>query len=186
MTVMESTQRAFTLIELLVTLSVVAIIAAMAAPSFFEMIQNTRLVTQANNLVSTIQYARSEAVKQGVQVSIVRKSNTDSVWEDGWTVFTDWDGDGVFDDDGADPLCDVEEDCVIRTQTAVKNITLRTGNHIKEWLAYLPSGYAISSTGLANDTFRVCAKNVDKTKAKKVVINTLGRPEVEDGADQCP
>lgn len=58
-------RRGFTLIELLVTIVVLAVLLTLAAPSFRDVIQNNRVTAQANELVSALNLARSEAVKQG-------------------------------------------------------------------------------------------------------------------------
>lgn len=177
----------FTLIELVVTLVVVAIIAAIAAPSFMTMIRTNRIVTEANDLLATLQLARSEAIKRGVQVTVLRNGNTSSDWDAGWTVFTDWNGNGQFDDDGKAPTCDTGEDCILLTQGALKgNMTLRTGAHFTAWVAYLPTGYSISSGGAGNDTFRLCGSDKNTSDARSIVVSVTGRPDVQVGTNQCP
>ena len=90
----------FTLIELMVTLAVLAVLAGIAAPSFMAMIRDNRITTQANNLVGSIQLARSEAAKRGVQITIRHNGATANNWDNGWIVFTDWDADGAFNPSG--------------------------------------------------------------------------------------
>lgn len=177
----------FTLIELMVTLAVFGIIASIAAPSFMTMIRDNRIITQSNNLVGSLQLARSEAVKRGVQVTVRSTSGTNSVWEQGWDVFTDWDGDGLFEDDGDPNLCEVEEDCLLRAQADLPiSLTLRTGGSYTVWLAYLPSGLPVSSVGNGDDTFRLCSANGDMTNARAVAISTTGRPATTTGTTACP
>lgn len=60
----------FTLIELLVTLAVLAIVLTFAVPSFQQLINNNRLTTEVNTLVSALQLARSEAVNRGTEVRV--------------------------------------------------------------------------------------------------------------------
>jgi type IV fimbrial biogenesis protein FimT len=92
----------FTLIELLVTLAIAAIAVAIAIPNFTAFVQNNRLVMQANDLVSALNYARSEAIKRGVRVSVCSRQDDANclgaaTWNAGWLVFVDPDGDGVVD-----------------------------------------------------------------------------------------
>lgn len=54
--------RGFTLIELMVTITIMAIIATMAAPSFFNMIERQRLNRDTENLIAQLAQARSQAV----------------------------------------------------------------------------------------------------------------------------
>lgn len=82
----------FTLIELLVTIAILAIILAFAAPSFVNLIENSRVTTQANTLLTAVSLARSEAVKQGIPTSI---QNEPGGFINGWCVI---DGDLGVDD----------------------------------------------------------------------------------------
>ncbi len=96
--------KGFTLIELMVTIAVAGILAAIAVPSFKSTIQNNRLTTGANELVTALNLARSEAIKRGMTVTVRKvdsnsktKSSSTANWEAGWDVFTDADSDGNFE-----------------------------------------------------------------------------------------
>ena len=69
--------RGFTLLELMVTIAVLAILATVGVPSFQTLVQNNRVVTQTNELVSVLNVARTEAVKRGrpVEVEISSEAN---------------------------------------------------------------------------------------------------------------
>lgn len=62
----------FTLVELVITIAVVAILVALATPSFTSVINSNRLTAQANNLVADLQLARSEAVRRNRTVRVCR------------------------------------------------------------------------------------------------------------------
>ena len=118
----------FTLIELIVTMALAAIILTIGVPSFREALQNNRRATQINEIISTFNIARSEAIKRGVQVTLCKSTNGTSCnttacdastgnncWEQGWITFSDSDGDGTVDavitttEDGATVIA-VDED----------------------------------------------------------------------------
>ena len=88
----------FTVIELLVTTAVLAILAAIAAPSFNAMFDRWRVYQTAEALQSSLMLARSEAIKRGGNVYLERLPNTtvgcvtDGTtidWDCGWVVFFD-------------------------------------------------------------------------------------------------
>jgi type IV fimbrial biogenesis protein FimT len=99
-------QLGMTMIELLVTVSIVAILATMAAPSLREMVENNRLTALNNQLVSTLNYVRAESVKRAFPVTMCVRNSTGSGcatsggFENGWIVFVDCDGDNALDASG--------------------------------------------------------------------------------------
>ena len=65
----------FSAIELMVVVSIISILAALAAPSFTPLIENWRVREASEQLQSTLYYARSEAIKRGGQVVIQKIPN---------------------------------------------------------------------------------------------------------------
>jgi type IV fimbrial biogenesis protein FimT len=86
---MRSTSPGFTLIELLVALLIAGILTGLAVPAFNNFILNDRDIGQINSLVSSLNYARSEAIKQnlpgGITVcpSVNGTSCSGTVWSGG-------------------------------------------------------------------------------------------------------
>jgi len=63
-------RRGFTLVEVLVVVAISTILLTIGVPSYLWTTSSFRISTEANALVGDLQYARSEAVKQGITVSI--------------------------------------------------------------------------------------------------------------------
>ncbi len=67
-------QRGFTLVELMVTVAVIAIVGAIAAPSFRNLILGSRLTGAANEMIAILQTARMTAVGQRATVTVCPSS----------------------------------------------------------------------------------------------------------------
>jgi type IV fimbrial biogenesis protein FimT len=61
----------FTLIELLVTIAVAVILATVAVPGFQNLVGINRQAADFNEILTGLNYARSEAVKRRQEVSVV-------------------------------------------------------------------------------------------------------------------
>ncbi|MEC5212066.1 type IV fimbrial biogenesis protein FimT [Polaromonas sp. CG_9.5] len=85
--------RGFTLIELLVTIALVAILMALAVPSFSDAALSSKLAANANRLAASATLARSEAIKRNSSIKLCISTNGNSCittggWEQGWIVLT--------------------------------------------------------------------------------------------------
>jgi type IV fimbrial biogenesis protein FimT len=83
----------------MVTIMLIAVLLGIAVPSFRNFIQNNRLTTHANDFITSMNYARSEAVKRGVSVQVTATVGTDTndEWGPGWSIWIDADGDSTLD-----------------------------------------------------------------------------------------
>jgi type IV fimbrial biogenesis protein FimT len=167
----------FTLIELMVTLAVAAILLTLAVPSFREIIQNNRLVSQANEFVTALNVARSEAVKRGVRVTVCRSNDATAAspcskgadWADGWIVFVDSNNSAQRDAG--------EE--VLRVNGPLPGGLTGTGNgNVADYISYLPSGStALTSGAFQAGTVHICG--TETHKGRDVVISATGRARVD-------
>lgn len=73
----------FTIMELMVVVAVVAVLSAIAAPSFRELMANTRIKTTASDIHLSLLRARSEAIKRNSNVTVAASGGG---WVSGWTV----------------------------------------------------------------------------------------------------
>jgi type IV fimbrial biogenesis protein FimT len=86
----------FTLMELISVMLIVAILAAIAVPSFKYVTASNRVASEVNAFLGDLQYARTEAIKEGQPVTVCASSNgtsclgsANTTWETGWIIFPD-------------------------------------------------------------------------------------------------
>lgn len=80
-------QSGVTLVELLIVIVVMAILTALAVPSFRTMVINNQVRSFTNNLYASLLLARSEAIKRNTNVTVCASSNGTSCtgsWSAGW------------------------------------------------------------------------------------------------------
>ena len=80
----------------MVTISVVAILATIAVPSFVNLMAKQKVESLAGEFSAALSFARGEALRRGTPVSVCRSSNGTACggsWGNGWIVFVNTDGD---------------------------------------------------------------------------------------------
>jgi type IV fimbrial biogenesis protein FimT len=95
----------FTILELMMTLTVASVIMALAVPSFRDFIKNSRMSGASNDLLASLQLARTEAIKRRHSVAVCASANanaavpgcTGSFNGAGWVVWDDVDNDSAID-----------------------------------------------------------------------------------------
>lgn len=73
-------ERGFTLIEMMVVISIAAILLALAVPGFNALLADSRMESRTQALLSSVQFARSEAIRSNANVylcALNTKSNLD-------------------------------------------------------------------------------------------------------------
>lgn len=143
----------FTLIELIVTLAVLAVVMAIAAPSFTYVRNNARLSGATNEVIASLQLARMDAIRLNGRVTVCRsadgtKCESGDVWAR-WITLADTNRDGVAE--------------VVRVAEAPVSIELRASpNAADSKVEFRADGLARKSDGtLLKAAFGVCMP-VDK------------------------
>lgn len=163
----------FTLVELMLTLTVVAILLAVAVPSYRSFVQSNRAASQANAVLRALTYTRSEAVKRAAVVTICQSGDQSSCgggtsWEGGWIVFSDVDQDGALDA-GTDTL-------------------LRVGNGLSGGSTLTAGagfvGYAASGAAMNTTQFTLTPADCQGDMRRLIAVTPSGQVTIQNAS--CP
>lgn len=164
----------FTLIELLITVAIVAILLGIAIPSFTTLIQNNRLTSITNSFLTSLSYARNEAVKRGSQVTMMN-SGVAGNWSSGWDICVDADSSNT---------CTYPTDFRLRIVDAIPaGYSISTGNSdYSRFAGFIANG--LPSNTSIGETFTVCETS-NNVPPKIVRIIATGRASVSAGVGPC-
>lgn len=163
-------ENGFTLLELMVILAVGAIVLSFGVPSFRAVVLDSRMVSDANQFVTSVNLARSSAVRFQRNAVICTSSDffaatptcsgtTD--WTEGWVVWVDKDRDGAID---ADEVISVGEPLDDGTSFSATTA---------DRFVYDSRGFGQS----AGDTLTLCDDRSNET-GRTVSVNAIGRTSV--------
>ncbi len=170
-----------TLVELLIVLSIAAIVLTLGVSGFQGLIAHTRMTNAANGLIAHLQFARSEAVKRGADVSVCPSANgaacvvaNPSVWQIGYVVAI-LDGNSPPNVTTLLRRVDAEE---------MRGLTISSGGRMR--FTFQGDGTA----GGTNGTLTICDSG-DSSNKRAVLVSKIGRVRVSDygsGGDAltCP
>jgi type IV fimbrial biogenesis protein FimT len=125
----------FSLVELMVTVAVLAVVLAIGFPNFAGLINSNRLTGSANEMVASLQLARSEAIRLNSRVLVCPSANNTSCDAGG-----DWNNWITVVDGGA----------VLRVSNAKTPLQLRSSATISggdDEIVFRPDGLARSADG---------------------------------------
>lgn len=159
--------RGVTLIELLVALAIVAILGAIAAPTFRDLALNSARTATVNDFFHALFLARSEAIKRGQIVSLCPSADGQScakqqgAWTQGWIVFVNKDRD--------EPVVRDEDEPLLAVYRPRENISIESN---RASYSFRPHVQAV-----VNGTIVFCDPR-GSAHARAIIISHTGRPRV--------
>jgi type IV fimbrial biogenesis protein FimT len=168
--------KGFSLMELLIVLAVLAILLAIAAPSFDAMIKNNRLSAQTNEFILSLMRARSEAMNRIQRVTVCPSATGTSCagtggWEQGWLVFTEL-------HDSQNATVDSGDNILMVKQTLSGNNTLRGNTSVASYVSFVGTGFTQLTNGNAQTGTLVLCDDRGFASGKAVILYAAGRPRV--------
>jgi type IV fimbrial biogenesis protein FimT len=173
--------RGLTLVEVLCTVSIVAILSAIAIPNLGDLRRSVARRTAVNELMHAVFLARSKAIMTNSVVSLcpsgngIRCGEPSSNWADGWIVFRNSDGD-------LPAVRDPNEEIIYRNSGWIGGLV--TSNR---------DSYSFRATSQfdVNGTMIFCDLRRKSADARAIIISHTGRPRIalrdaSNRAIRCP
>jgi type IV fimbrial biogenesis protein FimT len=166
-------QSGVTLLELMVVLAVSAILLGIGVPSFAALVNNSRLASAANELVSSLHLARSEAIKRNSRVVMCTSSTGTSCaasdgWHQGWLLFHDANNNAARD---------AGEPVILARPALPAGLRATSEGSTARYISYAPGGSTKQISGAWQaGTLTLCNESEASGTARRVIISSTGRP----------
>jgi type IV fimbrial biogenesis protein FimT len=174
--------RGYTLLELMVTLAVAGVLLGVGVPGFFDVTRNQRAAANANELVTALSIARSEAIRRRARITVCASSDGATCtggWNQGWIVVRD-----SAATDAAAPSIAATTDVLRVWPAPAGNPTVTLTPTGTTWVRFLPRGNARSSGGAMPVTYNMEIQGCARDQGRNISLNTIGRTTVV--RDPCP
>lgn len=170
----------FSLVELAIALAILAVLFAVAMPSWGRYFAEQGVRERADALADSFALARAEAIRRGARVAVCprtadRCDPQAPGWERGWLVFADDNRNGVHD---------AGEAIVGRERAAPPGVTIGANRPVADYVSYTSVGQLRRIDGaLQMGSFIVCRSGIAGTK---VVLANGGRVRIAPADGVCP
>jgi type IV fimbrial biogenesis protein FimT len=160
----------FTLVEMLTVITIAAILMALGVPSYQYVTNANRISSEVNGLLGDMQYARSEAIKEGQTVSVCSSSNSTSgaptcsgspAWQNGWIVFSDVNGNGAYAPGG---------DVILRVQGPFTLTDTFNATPAKNFVTFNREGFALNMGAAVTITLHAAVPVAASTRCLQITI----------------
>ncbi|MCB1567582.1 MAG: GspH/FimT family pseudopilin [Xanthomonadales bacterium] len=163
--------KGFTLIEVMIVIAIMLILLAIATPSLGGLLRRSEVTTTHNALSTGFALARHHAVSHGAATTICPVApdggcRTDGVWDEGWWIFIDANG-------NARP--DPAETLVHHENRIPARVRIRSGRGRP-----LATFRADGSAPGTNLSLRICS---DSTLQSALILSNAGRARRAGAAD---
>lgn len=193
-----SRQRGFGMVETMITIGIALILLSIAAPDMGALVRENRVKTAAEDFVSAIVLARTEAIKRGTPVIMCRTGNSGAAssslacraatqdgapnasrdWTHGWIMYAKSGGVGSG---GGDYNYSSDGEPILVGDPAPGGVQIKSDGDGNQWLAFFGDG-TLNESGPTQ--YAVCDSR-GPTEGRLVTIPLIGRPYLVKSPTSC-
>lgn len=173
----------FTIIEIMVGVVVLGIVLSVAVPNFTRFIQTNNLIAEANSMLSGLNLARSEAIKQNTSTLFCHSSDGETCSS---APTTGWEGYIVRTINDAEPILSqrFNNTMTIKADVAIANSQFNGEGDVIRFSGF-GLARAASDNNAMNGDLTICANGLDAEENARIVrINSGGRMQIVTVAGQ--
>ncbi len=164
----------FSMIELMIAMIISAVILTIAMPSFRSYIQIHQANKEIRNLRNDLQFARSEAQKEGQTVTACVSADgitctTGQDWQSGWILFSDPNNNQQIDS---------STDVLLRIQTGLSSRNVITTTPGVKAITYNRNGFALN-TKPGGLLFTLHTSPVNNSATRCLLVDAMGRQQIQ-------
>lgn len=163
-------QKGFTLVEMLTVSVIVAVLLAIGVPSYRYIGNQNRMSMEVNSLLADLQFARSEALREGKRVTACVSTNGTTctggtAWARGWVVYSNPNG-----------VANPPANSLLRVRTAFigRVPDVFTANNAVSTVTFNREGFATTAAGFATTKFLLTEQTNSNTYTRCLLLSPVG------------
>ncbi len=163
-------QKGFTLVEMITVSAIVAVLLGIGVPSYRYIGNQNRMSMEVNSLLADLQYARSEALREGKPVTACVSTNGTSctggaAWGRGWVVYSNPNGQ-------ANPPAG----SVLRIRAAFIGTVpdVFAANNAVSTVTFNREGFATTAAGFATTKFLLTEQTNNNAYTRCLLLSPVG------------
>lgn len=169
-------QRGTSLTQAVVGLAIATGTLRLALPGLQDIVQAVALRAAAEDVVADLRRARAEALVRHRRVTMCKSADGENCsaaggWEQGWLLFHDENGNGRRE---------AGEQAIAHHEPLAVHLRLTGNTPVARYVSYSALGATkLIGGGFQAGTLTLCSTSAQPAAARRIVLNAVGRPRVQ-------